>query len=788
MSFNFKQINYIEFRETLKQRTNQVILWIGAGLSVPNVPTWKPLKSNLIAAAEQHLRTLNNEAQLKLNPYLELAKSEDINWRIFSHLREVFGLASYNAAMRHEFRGVSSIRMPDVYKSIWKLNISGCITLNIDRFPISGYTQSGRTQNIQEFSGATASNYLDVLKGATPFVANLHGSLEDPNSWIFTQDEFDKLQQNVGYQKFVETCFISKVIAFMGISADDPGATLHLEKLKSLGLSFGGHYWFTNRNDYETQKWAEKIGLQCIFYQAQNGDHGELLEAIEDLERYTPKDAIPLPITPDIPKRRNQEMLPPEEVEVLKPNEIRYQLNQYAVQILAKSDPDKFSEYETFLASYEEAIYRSWSANENPTRNHFFEYILEEQIAKGAFGKVFKAKDKDNNLVAIKILHENIREEKEMLQSFRRGVQAMQILSSRRVERMVPYLHAWEIPAATVMEFIDGPDLENAVVSGYLEHWSDILSVAIQIANTVHAAHLLPERVLHRDIRPHNIMLKDYYVEKDISNVVLLDFDLSWHRDASGLSVSLDRAGHGYAAPEQVDPSRKAQSRNALVDSFGLGMTLFFMLSRQHPVFAQHLHRDWEDTLKGQAVRMRCKAWRSLPKRYTRLISYITKDHQGSRWDMTTICNQILEMISCLNIDIRNISLDCLCEEIFNLVPSTSVDYIADVDTQCYHSLLKTGFKISIRPKYESRSLLLQIEWINTGEGKYKIVSKNLAKAKTKIPSLLKKSDWSKVDVEIKTGYFNLSAQLSQANIKTYEVITSASKALESSINYLRFD
>ena len=61
--------------------------------------------------------------------------------------------------------------------------------------------------------------------------------------------------------------------------------------------------------------------------------------------------------------------------------------------------------------------------------------------------------------MAVKILHGDIRENKDMLTSFRRGVQSMRILSERNVTGMVPYIQAWEIPTSSVMELIDGPNL-----------------------------------------------------------------------------------------------------------------------------------------------------------------------------------------------------------------------------------------------------------------------------------------------------------------------------------------
>ena len=169
------------------------------------------------------------------------------------------------------------------------------------------------------------------------------------------------------------------------------------------------------------------------------------------------------------------------------------------------------AEYEKFLSDYGEAVYRAWSISTSPSKNIFFDYTLKRQIAKGAFGQVFEAMTKDGSPVAIKVLHGDVREEPHMLVSFRRGVQSMRILSEHHVHGMVPYLAAWEVPTSSVMELIDGPNLEDAVDANYVDNWETRLRIACALTKIIRTAHSLPERVLHRDLRPANIMLKGYY-------------------------------------------------------------------------------------------------------------------------------------------------------------------------------------------------------------------------------------------------------------------------------------
>lgn len=148
----------------------------------------------------------------------------------------------------------------------------------------------------------------------------------------------------------------------------------------------------------------------------------------------------------------------------------------------------------------------------------------------------------------------------------------MKILGDSGVEGMVPYRKAFEIPACVVMDWIDGPNLDNAVSSGQTQDWKLILRIGSDMADIVRRGHVLPERVLHRDIRPSNAMLRGFYSNPDKWDVVVLDFDLSWHRGALERSVIHGSAMLGYLAPEQIQTIPYVSTRHAAVDSFGMGM------------------------------------------------------------------------------------------------------------------------------------------------------------------------------------------------------------------------
>ena len=123
----------------------------------------------------------------------------------------------------------------------------------------------------------------------------------------------------------------------------------------------------------------------------------------------------------------------------------------------------------------------------------------------------------------------------------------MKILSDNNVPRTVKYQSSAEIPALAVMDYVHGQNLKEFISSRNALGVSEILDIALQIAETLKFAHDLPERVLHRDLRPENIMIS----ENDLSGaneVTILDFDMASHKNAYEKTIVNNSAN--FIAPE----------------------------------------------------------------------------------------------------------------------------------------------------------------------------------------------------------------------------------------------
>ena len=671
----------------------------------------------------------------RLKSAADHAEKEANCWIAFQILRDKLGSSSYRSAIREVLQPALTAPCPKAYHYIWKVGVAGVLNLNLDRLATKALGEVFPGRLPTEFSGRDAGKFLHSLKSPRPFVANLHGIGDDESTWVFTKSDLKYLRQSDGYQPFILSCLATTTTLFLGISADDIAAGGHIEALTHAGIDTGSHYWLTNRVDLETDTWAEQAGIQIIRYH----NHSEIIEFFEDVLRFVPDDG---PASPPVVLEHlleHQETLPSaEHLSQLEAEKIRGILNTHAKQLLSTESSDSYSNYDEFSAKYDEAIYRAWYTSATAPGNKLLGFTLIEEVAHGAFGRVYRASAPDGNQVAIKVLLEEIRRSPALLRSFRRGVRSMRFLMKRDVAGMVAYQEASEIPAFVVMDWVDGPTLSEARESRQIDDWGSILKIGRQMTDVIRHAHAIPERVLHRDIRPANIMLEGFYSRPDEWRVVVLDFDLSWHQGALEQSV-IHGALAGYLAPEQIQATPGASTRHAAVDSFGVGMTLYFMIAGKDPLPAQHRHHNWEKTVHEAAWGRGSTSWTSLPYRYARLITKATEDSQAKRWDMSQIKDELERLENAFLNPAKVVSAELLAEEI--AAQSDRVYKWNDDQTTAVVQLV-SGAVIRITGNESNRLVVVNLNWSRSGKQEHKQVGKWMAPAADRCVKVMKESGW----------------------------------------------
>lgn len=212
-------------------------------------------------------------------------------------------------------------------------------------------------------------------------------------------------------------------------------------------------------------------------------------------------------------------------------------------------------------------------------------YQIEELIAKGGMGEVFKAKHRMmDRTVALKVISQQLTRNPEAVERFHREVKTAAHLSHKNIVTAYDAEQAQGVHFL-VMEYVDGVDLAELVKQGNQLSISTACDYAQQAANGLQYAH--QKGMVHRDIKPHNLMLTND------DTVKILDFGLASLSASNQISTdpdlpenaSLTAAGSIMGTPDFIAPEQAANARAADIrsDIYSLGATLYYLLTGQPP-------------------------------------------------------------------------------------------------------------------------------------------------------------------------------------------------------------
>jgi eukaryotic-like serine/threonine-protein kinase len=776
---------YRELRETVAVRSRPIVAFVGAGLSAPaGLPSWLGLKAKLVEELrEKAARAASLNDAKKMGDEADAIASMGNYWVAFGRLEAALGKTTYQAIIRNSLSPADTLSIPSVYDALWRTPIQGVLSVNLDNFVKRSFSEVYPGKDLKWFTGTQAARLAKILHAGHSFAYSLHGSIDDAQSWVFNHEQLRALYKTQGYRAMLNGIFTSYTVLFLGISADDIAVGGPLEQLARAGIQGPTHYWLTDRNDSATDVWAENAGIRLLPYTSIDNNHSIVIEILKDLSVAVGTESEAPPVLLSSGTVATQ--LPsPQELVVRPLPEIRRLLNDRAMELL--EGPDGEESYEKFLMDYEEAVHRAWFIPSAPGQKELFGYELGELVARGAFGQVYRSIDPQGREVAVKILLEEISHDIKLRNSFRRGVQAMRILEQRHVPGMVAYELASEVPAFVAMEWIEGPNLAEAKAAGTLDNWTEILWVSYELVTILKRAHDLPERVLHRDVRPANVMLRNGWLEYADWQLMVLDFDLSTYRGARQKSVLSKESALGFLAPEQLESEHSPYStRNAAVDSFGVGMTLLFLCSGTEPEAYAQRRPDFASAITTATCMPKDSLWRSLPRRFARLILEATRDEQPRRLDLAQIQLE-LKRLQQVHVDSDDmIDVDLLCEEVAARCMAITKIYEWKTDDDCVIVQRPNGLELRMRGAREEDKISLIITWAATGVEDRGSVSKYLPEKLQRSASTLRSGPWEAVRYEQRKKDLILSASLNAEAVR--RKIDDAANTLSKAIDILQF-
>ncbi|CAD8075315.1 unnamed protein product [Paramecium primaurelia] len=213
------------------------------------------------------------------------------------------------------------------------------------------------------------------------------------------------------------------------------------------------------------------------------------------------------------------------------------------------------------------------------TSNPLDNYIIEQSIGKGTFGKVYRGLHKPTQqFVAIKILEKSRIEQPADFTRIQREIHILRKLRHPNIVQLYEILES-ETKIYLIMEFVSGGELFQHIVKNKRLSENEAAALFSQIIEAIEYLHSL--KVAHRDLKPENLLL-----ENNILKVV--DFGLS---NIYTDQLSTPCGSPCYAAPEMVSG---ISYQGIKTDIWASGIILYAMLCGYVPFEDQNTRKLYE--------------------------------------------------------------------------------------------------------------------------------------------------------------------------------------------------
>lgn len=207
-------------------------------------------------------------------------------------------------------------------------------------------------------------------------------------------------------------------------------------------------------------------------------------------------------------------------------------------------------------------------------------YELIEKVGQGGMAVVYRGMDRSlHREVAVKVLHDHLADYQEARDRFAREARAVAKLRHENILEIFDYSGSDSASSYIVTEFIDGQTLKELISERPLAQPESGAMIMVDVCRALAHAHGLG--VLHRDVKPENIMIRRDGVIK------LMDFGIAQMLDMQRLTVTGQLLGSpAYMAPEHVtgDPL------DFRTDVFAVGIVLYQLTVGRLPFQGQNPH------------------------------------------------------------------------------------------------------------------------------------------------------------------------------------------------------
>jgi eukaryotic-like serine/threonine-protein kinase len=202
-------------------------------------------------------------------------------------------------------------------------------------------------------------------------------------------------------------------------------------------------------------------------------------------------------------------------------------------------------------------------------------YEILKLLGRGGMGAVYKARDTElDRIVALKLIRPELAKNPEVLRRFKQELILARQVTHKNVIRIFDLGQSDGIKFIT-MDFVEGQDLKSLLLEKTKLAPEQAARIMLQICRALEAAH--NEGVIHRDLKPQNIMLDAK------GRVYVMDFGIA----RSAYLPGMTQTGMLIGTPEYMSPEQgRGEKLTERSDIFSLGIIFYELLTGKSPYYS----------------------------------------------------------------------------------------------------------------------------------------------------------------------------------------------------------
>jgi eukaryotic-like serine/threonine-protein kinase len=725
MPFESQQANLKRLKQTYAEAFRRTVFFVGAGPSTEiGLPNWYDLAKGLFAeidsatpssALGKNLLEAFNEAEEQLG--------DGKLWDFFRTIEQAWPqqYEDYLALVFSDAH-LENCDVPSVYRKIWRMrNVGQVLTLNIDGLVRRAYEEVSGSNGAQilEFPGTSAIDSKSYFARNYPVILNLHGLYTRRSTWVMNAAERKGLFENFkkgDYKSFLRHIFESYNVVFVGVNIRDVVISPIIEEISKSGL-LQDHYWIVPKISSDDYSWTQQNGVRAINYVPEMSESGKqahssvicsILDEIEEFRSFDRPAILPKRNRVEGPSFDDQKELLGEAA--THPMKARTKLDA-RIENLGQEHGFDGKQVAGFIREYETPIELVSILGTTPPYNTVENVTISTNVSSTNASNVWLALQADGTtMCAVKALSGQAFKDSIERESFRRGMESLYQLNKTNKPVAPKFLFHTNVPLALGMEFVEGASLSDFMESSpNLVHdsWFVIFQ---QICEALLVCHISEGEVLHRDLKPKNILFEGAYLGCDLDEFVgctirFINFDMSWHKFSVGNTKSVSADEVGYYAPEQRNLENADTPRTTKTDIYMLGMIMIFLVSELPPPEGGANLEGWELYIR-QKVNSR-EPDKLIRSRLARLLIRMTQSNPEDRPDLQSVIMDLELIHFASNSDWRKSDPDFFVEK---TIAEFGYDYEWSDDE--FKGVIQTPRQIELSISYRHRGQKIELMWM----------------------------------------------------------------------------